>query len=67
MDDGRKILEKLRPEVKFCESEKRFLFKKEWLSEAQESIVTAEMRTEIEIRNSVKSISPDLVFTTETE
>ena len=67
VDDGRIIIEKLKPGIRFCEKTKMFKFKQEWLEEDIETERTALERTEYEVARAMNSISPDLVFTTETE
>ena len=67
VDDGRIIIEKIKPGVRFCEDEKLFRFRDEWLKEDIESNESALKRTEREVAKAMNCISPDLVFTTETE
>ena len=66
-DDGRIVIEILKPGVRFCSEEKLFLYKKEWQEEDEESGRSDKERTEYEVARSMNSICPDLVFTTETE
>ena len=67
VDDGRIIIEKLKPGVRFCDVDKIFKFKNEWLKEDMESNETDISRTVREVEKAMNCISLDLQFTTETE
>ena len=61
------IMKKLKPGVRYCEENRVFEFRGEWLEQDLLSNKTDAERTELEVRKAMNSISKDLVFTTETE
>ena len=67
VDDGRIVIEIIKKGVRFDENEKKFKHSEIWEKEDIESGKTDRERTEREIRNAMNAVSPDLLFTTETE
>ena len=67
VDDGRLVIELLKCGVRFDEKMKILRFDEKWFEEDVKEGKSDAKRTEIEIRNVMNSVSPDLVFTTETE
>ena len=67
VDDGRIIIEIIKQGVRFDEIERKFKFSEKWLKEDIESGKSDLFRTELEVRRAMNAVSPDLVFTTETE
>ena len=67
VDDGRILIELLRKGVRFDGELKLFRFDEKWLEEDELNGKTDAERTEREVREAMNSVSPDLIFTTETE
>ena len=67
VEDGRILIELLRKGVRFDEERKLFRFDEKWLVEDELNGKTDAERTECEVRKAMNSVSPDLIFTTETE
>ena len=61
------LIELLKLGVRFDEKLKILIFDEKWLIEDEKNGRSAQKRTEEEIRNAMNSVSPDLIFTTETE
>ena len=67
VDDGRIVLEIIKKGVRFDEATKLFKYSEKWYLEDKESEKSDLQRTEYEVRRAMNAVSPDLVFTTETE
>ena len=67
VDDGRVVIQLIKQGVRFDEDSKVFRYSEKWYEEDIESGKSDHERTELEVRKAMNSVSPDLVFTTETE
>ena len=65
VDDNRCVVEKIKPGLRFIESEGKFKFKEEWIEEDMK--VDPIKRTIKELGKAMNSVNIDLNFTFETE
>ena len=67
VDDGRNIIDILSNGIRYEKEKEEFVYNEDWREDDEKSGISQEKRTEIEIRNLMNSINPDLQFTTERE
>ena len=67
VDDGRNVVSKLKPNMRYNTEKKVFETDIKWAEDDKENDISREERTVIEIRKIMNSINEDLKFTTELE